>query len=109
MFATELRSNAKFQFSSYFEYAKNPKSIVPKSVQTSPKELCLLVEMKKMQEKIGIKETRIFWEKVLSYRRLFPKQKVYSAFFSAGGFTSKAKSFCLENGIGIATELHIQI
>ena len=69
----------------------------------------LLIEMKKRQEKTGIKTVQLFWEKVLCFNRLHPDQEVFTAFFSAGGFRPETLSFCEKQGIGTATKLSIEL
>ena len=69
----------------------------------------LLIEMKKTQEKMGIKTIKNFWEKVLCFSRLHPDREVFAAFFSAGGFTSEAQAFCEEKEIGVSTQLFIDL
>jgi hypothetical protein len=69
----------------------------------------LLIEMKKTQEKMGIKTIKNFWEKVLCFSRLHPDREVFASFFSAGGFTSEAQAFCEEKEIGVSTQLFIDL
>ena len=69
----------------------------------------LLVEMKKTQDKTGIKIVKEFWEKVLCFRRLHPDREVFAAFFSAGNFISEAQTFCEEQRIGTSTKLSIEL
>ncbi len=64
-----------------------------------------LVEVKKTEDKTGVGMVRIFFEKLEAYKKAFPKKKILPAFFSAGGFTPKAKALCEEAEIGTAERI----
>ena len=66
----------------------------------------VLVEVKKTRKKIGITQTRQFWEKAEAFSKRFPKIKILPAFLSVGGFTGPAMRFCQEHGIGTAERIH---
>jgi hypothetical protein len=65
----------------------------------------VLIEVKKRQEKSGIKEVQDFQEKVNVYARQFPDKTVLTAFLSLGGFTEEATAFCKSMGIGMADKI----
>jgi len=65
----------------------------------------VLVEVKKTEEKTGIKKVRIFMEKVEAFKKVCPEKKTLPAFLSVGGFTRDAVRFCRENSIGIAERI----
>jgi hypothetical protein len=61
----------------------------------------ILVEVRKEQVKMGIKEMADFLEKVEAYKQLFPEKIVLPAFLSLGDFTFEAKQYCFDKGIEI--------
>ena len=138
MLATEFRNKKQILLSSYFSYGKieNERETLPLQLSTVKTRFfiqadeehptpgknlefdvvaetesgqSLLVEMRKTQEKMGIKTVKFFWEKVLCFSRLHPNQEVFAAFFSAGSFTPEAQRFCEKQRIGTSTELSIEI
>ncbi len=67
----------------------------------------VLVEVKKIKNKIGLDTVKDFQEKLDSCltQKLFPEQAVLPAFLSVGGFTEEAMQFCKIKGIGTAGKI----
>ncbi|MCP4651972.1 MAG: hypothetical protein GY858_01115, partial [Candidatus Omnitrophica bacterium] len=62
----------------------------------------ILVEVKKRQEKSGLKEVQDFHDKVEAYMQSVHEKTILPAFLSLGGFTHEAQLFCQSKGIGTA-------
>jgi len=65
----------------------------------------VLVEVKKRQTKSSVEMVDEFLEKIEAYQQKFPEAVILPAFLSLNGFTSKAKSLCETNGIGMADKI----
>jgi hypothetical protein len=65
----------------------------------------ILVEVKKTQDKTGLKILEDFQEKVEVYRHRFPEKLILPACLSLGGFTKDAPSFCEQHSIATASEI----
>jgi RecB family endonuclease NucS len=59
----------------------------------------VLVEVKKRLQKSTPKMVEDFLEKVAMYQKQFPDRQILPAFFSATGFTKKAKELCDKRGV----------
>lgn len=64
----------------------------------------IMIEVRKRQEKTGIKAVTDLRDNALDYAQQLG-MTVLPAFLSLGGFTEEAKTFCIEQGIGIAEEI----
>ena len=65
----------------------------------------VLVEVKKRQTKSSVEMVDEFLDKIEAYQQKFPDAVILPAFLSLNGFTSKAKSLCETNGIGMAEKI----
>jgi len=65
----------------------------------------LMVELRKRQAKTGIKVVTDLRDNAIDYAQQY-NVLVLPAFLSLGGFTDAAKTFCVENGIGMAEEIN---
>jgi hypothetical protein len=65
----------------------------------------ILVEVKKMQIKMGVTVVEEFWEKVQIYQRGHPGEVILPTLLSLGGFTEEALEVCQKRGIGWAVRI----
>jgi hypothetical protein len=65
----------------------------------------VLVEIRKTQNKMGIKAVTDFQEKVEVYAKNLATCLILPAFLSLGGFTVEALEFCQTHGIGTANQI----
>ncbi len=65
----------------------------------------VLVEVKKLQSKIGAQVVLDFQDKVTVYQQQYPPETVLPAILSLGGFTAEAKALCQQYGIAIADRM----
>jgi hypothetical protein len=122
--ATAFRSRKRFALSRFF---KNVLDTTPLNLQKVKERIIIqredgkameidivaesscgrvvLVEVKKTQTPIGLTLVEDFQEKVEVYQNHFPDAMILPAYFSRGGFVTKARDFCIEHGIGMAEEI----
>ena len=65
----------------------------------------VLVEVKKTQDKMGIRAVEEFQEKIEAYQNSETDVTVLPAFLSLGGFTGPAAEFCKKQGIATAERI----
>ena len=65
----------------------------------------LMIEVRKRQEKTGIKAMKGLWNNAKDYAQQYDVV-VLPAYLSWGGFTEETKTYCIEQGIGMAEEIN---
>jgi hypothetical protein len=121
---TEFRSKKRFSLSAYFDGVVDERQLNIQDVRErfifqrgdgkrieidlqakSSDDRVVLVEVKKTQDKMGIRAVEEFEEKIEAYQNSFPSKSVLPAFLSLGGFTRTATEFCKKQGIATAERI----